>query len=54
MRIRPGGHELQLVLPEPGLDLPMGHVVQLTFIIVSSFGTRDPYLPFEQGLHAVV
>ena len=54
MRNRPGGHELQLVLPEPELDLPMGHVMQVWFAMVSSFATIDPNLPFGQDWHAVV
>ena len=53
VRIRPGGHESQLALPEPELDLPMGHVTQLTFILVSSFATGACF-PCGQDLHAVV
>jgi hypothetical protein len=55
MRIRPGGHASQLVLPEPELDLPMGHVVQLVFVllVVSSLAT-DVYVPVGQDSQAVV
>ena len=32
----------------------MGHVAQLMFIPVSSFGPSDPFFPFGQDSHAVV
>ena len=57
MRIRPGGHESQLVLLpvpalKPALDLPTGQSMQLTVELVSSFCLVE-YLPFGQDSHAV-
>ena len=57
MRIRPGGHESQLVLLpvpalKPPLDLPTGHSMQLTVELVSSFSLVE-YLPFGQASQAV-
>ena len=57
MRIRPGGHESQLVLLpvpalKPALDLPTGQSMQLTVELVSSFSLVE-YLPFGQDSHAV-
>ena len=58
MRIRPGGHESQLVLLpavpalKPALDLPTGQSMQLTVELGSSFSLVE-YLPFGQDSHAV-
>ena len=57
MRIRPGGHESQLVLLpvpalKPALDLPTGQSMQLTVELVSSFSLVE-YLPFGQDSQAV-
>ena len=41
-RIRPGGHDSQLVLPVPAFEVPVAHFSQVVLSVFPSSGEKRP------------